>query len=161
MTKTIKALVATSLLGMASTAGAASVDLGSIAAGEFAGASLLSPSGATIADEWTFTIDEDLLTAISLDSNDSAPFFGISDFVATSPSTDIVFTYDASDNAYSFDGLLAAGTYTIDVTGLVTGDFAGQYDVLVGTAVIPVPAAVWLFGSALLGMATTARRRKA
>ncbi|MEM9056240.1 MAG: hypothetical protein AAGD86_02110 [Pseudomonadota bacterium] len=163
MTKTVTALVATGLLGIASTAGAATVDLGSIASGDFVGGSLLSGSGNTIADQWTFTLDEDALTAISLDSNDAEPFFEITDFVASSSSSAIVFTYDASDNAYAFDGLLSAGTYTIDVSGFVSGDIAGQYDVLVGASVapIPVPAAVWLFGSALLGLMTTRRQANA
>lgn len=161
MNNSFKALVATCLLGVGSTAGAATVDLGIVANGGFVGGSLLAGSGASIADQWTFTIEQDLYTAISIDSNDAEPFFEIADFVVSSGSDAITFTYDAGDNAYAFDGALAAGIYTIDVTGNVSGDFAGQYDVLIGTSAIPVPAAVWLFGSALLGLMTSGRRNMA
>ena len=60
-------------------------------------------------------------------------------------------------------------TYTLDYTAVVpSGGFAGvNYQLhlqgTVGAAVsaVPVPAAVWLFGSGLLGLAGVARRRKA
>ena len=151
-------LTATGLLAIGSTAAATTIEFGDIAGDYITGGSLLAPANDVIDDQWIFTLLEPLLTAISLDSNDNLPFFEISDFVASSSSPDIVFDYDAGDNAYLFSGLLAAGTYTIDVTGLVTGEIAGQYDILLGMSAVPVPAAAWLFGSALLGLMASGRR---
>jgi len=57
-------------------------------------------------------------------------------------------------------------TYTLDYSATAAGEpgFAGvRYNLhLVGTigAAVPVPAAVWLFGSGLIGLAGFARRRK-
>ena len=58
-------------------------------------------------------------------------------------------------------------TFTLDYTAVVpSGAFQGVAYQLhltgtIGGAVIPVPAAVWLFGSGLLGLVGVARRRKA
>jgi hypothetical protein len=153
-----RVLAAMCLLGTGSTAGAASVDLGTVAPGGFAGASLLFSSGSSVVDDWTFTIDSALMTAISFDSNDTDPFFGISGFTVSSADVG-PFLFVPADNAWSFSGVLAAGTYVIDVVGAVTGSFAGQYNALVGTSPVPVPAAFWMFGSGLLGLVLVSRRK--
>lgn len=55
-------------------------------------------------------------------------------------------------------GPLAAGTYTLEIQGDVPSfGFAGA---LIETSAVPVPAAAWLFGSALLGLAGVGRKRK-
>jgi hypothetical protein len=46
------------------------------------------------------------------------------------------------------------GTVTLDASGVLT--FTGN-----GTAPVPLPAAVWLFGSGLMGLVGVSRRRKA
>lgn len=57
-------------------------------------------------------------------------------------------------------------TYTLDYTAIVPdGGFAGvnyqlHLEGTIGASAIPVPAAVWLFGSGLVGLAGIARRRK-
>lgn len=56
--------------------------------------------------------------------------------------------------------LLQAGTYSLAVGGAtagLTGTFAVQADV----SAVPVPAAVWLFGTALMGMVGLGRRKQA
>jgi hypothetical protein len=49
------------------------------------------------------------------------------------------------------------------VCGAVTGCFSDIFidNVEINTSVVPVPAAVWLFGSGLLGLVGVARRKKA
>lgn len=73
---------------------------------------------------------------------------------------------DSSIAAFTWDGT-NGGTYTITHSAHVPlGDPSGfggvAYDLnLTGTvSTIPVPAAVWLFGSGLLGLVGVARRRK-
>ncbi|VAW57432.1 hypothetical protein MNBD_GAMMA07-2333, partial [hydrothermal vent metagenome] len=38
--------------------------------------------------------------------------------------------------------------------------FSTQFATAASTAVVPIPAAIWLFGSGMLGLLTFARRRK-
>jgi len=60
---------------------------------------------------------------------------------------------DNGNDEWAFQGFAAdAGTYSyFDPTDMITS----------GIAVVPVPAAVWLFGSGLLGLVGMARRKKA
>jgi hypothetical protein len=146
---TIGALV---LFGLGSQASAGVVDLGSISAGDSAGASVFfSSPGVTIDDSWTFSLTEALLTAITIDANDLVPFFSIENLTAAGSDPLIAFSYDALDNQYSFIGELPAGDYSVSVGGQVAGSLGGQYEVSVGgLAPVPVPGALWLFSGALL-----------
>ena len=81
-------------------------------------------------------------------------------------SENLMFGYLASDAA----GLLVAPTYTpFDPNALGEYNFGiqvsqagwGVENVRMDVQVVPVPAAVWLFGSGLLGLVGIARRKKA
>lgn len=61
-----------------------------------------------------------------------------------------------SGNAVSI-GTLASGTYDFSVSGTPTGQSA-SYGVQL--TAVPVPAAVWLFGSGLVGLAAIGRWKK-
>lgn len=61
---------------------------------------------------------------------------------------------------------LAAGTYALEIRGDVFGQFGGSYagvlnlaSVPVTGAPVPVPAAIWLMGSALAGLFSVVRKR--
>lgn len=53
--------------------------------------------------------------------------------------------------------LLASGNYVLEVRGLVTGTAGGSYTGQLTVAPVPVPAALWLMGSAL-GLVSAASR---
>lgn len=62
---------------------------------------------------------------------------------------------ESGSGTYAFDLLIpAGGMLTVDMFMVVTGEGITQ------AQVIPVPAAVWLFGSGLLGLTGVARRNK-
>ena len=54
----------------------------------------------------------------------------------------------------------AAGICTGNGVAMDNGPFAGSVAQFSGTSAVPVPAAVWLMGSGLLGLVGVARRRK-
>lgn len=74
---------------------------------------------------------------------------------------------DIAASADSIDGNPAIGTG--DVTGIIVFELLdGQFNHISGfidsfgqATAVPIPAAVWLFGSGLLGLVGTARRKKA
>ncbi len=75
-------------------------------------------------------------------------------------------TASESDGIFSFSGYLAAGSYnlTIDALAAIDGSQLAtsgfNYDLqLTEVSAIPLPAAVWLFGSGLIGLIGLARRK--
>lgn len=56
--------------------------------------------------------------------------------------------------------VLGAGTYVLEIRGNVVGSAGGTYSGGLNLAPVPVPASMWMFGSAVLGLAGIARRRK-
>jgi len=150
------------LLAAGSSAWSATISLGSVGAGDLVGDGVVKiKSPVAFADEWTFTLTDNLIVSISVDANDSPPSFNISNFLVISDSPLIVFSFQAADNRYSFDGVLPADTYTFDVTGVSSGSIGGSYIGTVGATLVPIPAAAWLFGSALLGLVAVGRRKNA
>ncbi len=98
----------------------------------------------------------------------SNPAYGTTASLHISPGVPMIDAWSTAINAgpttitYSAlpDTALGAGTYVLQVRGRVTGTANGSYSGVVNLAAVPVPAAVWLFGSAL-GMLGWARRKAA
>lgn len=56
--------------------------------------------------------------------------------------------------------VLNPGTYVLQTRGTVTGTFGGSYAGTLNLTAVPVPAAAWLLGSGLVGLAGVARKHK-
>ena len=54
---------------------------------------------------------------------------------------------------------LSAGTYVLEVRGTATGSAGGSYSGVMNVSPVPVPATLWLFGSAMGGLLVARRRR--
>jgi len=85
------------------------------------------------------------------------------------PAGGAISSWSTAISAGSFSGtlvtipetVLSAGNYVLEVRGLVTGQAGGSYTGQFSVAPVPVPAAVWLMGSALALVTATRRRRAA
>jgi len=71
--------------------------------------------------------------------------------------------FSGSPGGYNDAYVLAAGDYEIDmaINGQAYGanGSSGEYISFIGITVVPIPAAVWLFGSALFGLGWLRRRQ--
>jgi hypothetical protein len=144
-----RSIIALLLFTTATTASANVIDMGLISDGTSKGLfTTVSPGGFN--DTILFSVTETLLVSISVDSQDRAPDWEISDFLALSNNSDITFDFSPADNEYTFYGELPAGDYALDITGSGTGIFGGHYSAWFGGRATPLPAALWLFGAALL-----------
>jgi hypothetical protein len=63
-----------------------------------------------------------------------------------------------TNGAWLFDSVLGAGSHTIHLDGKTNGRNSGYQ---LNVAQTPIPAAVWLFGSALMGLMGISRRKSA
>ncbi len=54
--------------------------------------------------------------------------------------------------------VLGPGSYVLQIRGDATGAFGGSYSGVLNLTAVPVPAAVWLFGSAVAGLGFLKRR---
>lgn len=70
---------------------------------------------------------------------------------------DVVNVWDVAGGVYTSTDVDGDGILGL---GMVDGAFPG-FNANFNVATVPVPAAVWLFGSGLVGLAGVARRRKA
>jgi len=55
---------------------------------------------------------------------------------------------------------LSTGSYYAQISGNATGLFGGSYSVAMVASPVPIPAAVWLLGSGLIGLVGVSRRKK-
>ena len=103
----------------------------------------------TIGQNVNYTITN--TSGIGSPSNNSATLFGSDLFILGMRDTTISTTWLDPDSVVCNS---QNGTCSVSWTGLST-------ELVVDIQPIPVPAALWLFGSGLLGLVAIARRRKA
>ena len=122
--------------------------------------SSLSAAGAQIAP----VVGSNIVSAFEVDTSvgglpslNKGVDVGSTFFFTGGPLTQSSPTYTASN---SFTGHLAYDLMTVKVDFSLSADSTVGLSGFVQQVVVPIPAAVWLFGSGLLGLAGVARRRK-
>lgn len=157
--------------------GAATFTLGSFPGGTgFSNADLNSgssaprnqlPSNGPFSDDWNFTVGPNTggaanvtITGIgSLNLSDlKASILGAGDLK-------LLFSNVSNELLGLSFGILNPGSYTLQVTGNTFGSTTDSHsysgNLSIGNvAAVPVPAAVWLFGSAIAGLIGISRRKK-
>jgi hypothetical protein len=118
-----------------------------------AGAQVAPVVGSNIVSAFEVDTSVGGLTSLNkgVDVGDKFFFFG-------GPETNNSPVYTASN---TFTGNLAYDLMTVKVDFSLSADSTVGMSGFVQQTVVPVPAAVWLFGSGLLGLVAVARRRKA
>ncbi len=89
------------------------------------------------------------ITAVSLELNG---FINIDNFGASLNGTALSLSSGPGGTTALFNGALADGMYTLLFSGDVTGSAGGIITGAIAVQPVPLPAAVWLFGSALIGL---------
>jgi hypothetical protein len=141
-------------------------------AGDFAtSVDVVTPSdnGDEFNHAWTFTLLENAHLQGSLTNNNTRPAFNIdglslelfsADDLTTSLGDTFVVPSAGTNPFVNFAFLnLAAGDYIFKVSGTVLGS-DGQYASQFAVSEVPLPPAVWLLVSALLGLASITRLRR-
>ena len=136
-------------------ASAATINLGMVTNTANIAGNLTGPS---FLDTWDFTIPGTSVVGITA-VNVSFEISGlIQDFAATLDGTDLfLLPAGLSQFLLGVDFAAASGAHQL----VITGSSAGSYTGGIAVAQTPIPAAIWLFGSALMGLTGVSRRKKA
>ncbi len=138
--------------------------------GMFQDDNTLTGNGAALSDVYEFTLIEDLIAEAYINYTTGANTFANLTFTWSTGGSvvDIWNITDASGAELAVSPflttLLSAGSpYTLSVTGTVL-DPSGRnletdYSITMFATAVPIPAAFWLFGSALVGFIGFGRRR--
>ncbi|CAG7857757.1 hypothetical protein MCAMS1_02697 [biofilm metagenome] len=108
--------------------------------------------GIVVNDVWSFNLDSSSLIQIGITS---LPSWLTSVTFSGGALTQI--SGNPFGDIWTFSGVLAAGNYDLQLIGKTLTDASG-YQLRVET---PIPAAIWLFGSALMGLTGLSRRKQA
>ena len=88
-------------------------------------------------------------------------FFGVDTIAATLNGAALIFSNGPSLVFGSIDTFFNSGSYTLNLTGTTFPNGATlSGNVALGPSAVPVPAAFWLFGTALMGLFGINRRSK-
>jgi len=74
---------------------------------------------------------------------------------------DVVMVWDIVGNTYTSSDWNSSGTPGAGMLDGPFGGFSANFNMTAAPSAVPVPAAVWLFGSGLLGLVGVARRKAA
>lgn len=109
-------------------------------------------------DDWGFSLAQQSLVTMSIDDFEvGIKWFKILDI----DDLELIFDATSIGDGESFTVLLDSATsYMFTVEGEVDGALGGKYYGSLSVAEVPIPAAAWLFGSAILGLSLRARRSK-
>ncbi len=128
-----------------------------------------APGSSNVADYYSITVpSESILTAAVISDSGAGRLWGFSS-LALSLQEWVSGAWQSISAANLGTGIdLSAGSYLLAVTGTTSGHFGGFYtgnailtgDATFAVAPVPVPGAILLFGSGLLGLAGFARRHR-
>jgi hypothetical protein len=158
--KKILVVVSFILAAFSFQANAATYNIGTVADFETIGGYLTEDNGYT--DTWNFNVLFQSVISASA-TNTFAKFKAnivgkINGFSATLDGVNLGGATFGNAQLLSIDNLLAsAGEHSLVISGASEGSYGGS----IAVAQTPIPAAVWLFGSALMGMMGVSRRKKA
>ena len=119
---------------------------------------IITTGGASSIPEQAFTLS----STGSYDSSVGGLFsgtFSVDGGLLTGTFTDLAVI--AASGQFIGNVSFTGGSLMGPATGSIDGTFSGRSVVAKLGPVVPVPAAVWLFGSGLLGLVAVARRKKA
>lgn len=173
----VKGLFATVLLSASASAGAATVPLSPSPSGPTLGVgdvgtfvNFVSPGGGAddVADKWYFqlagpsgvgvAVDQVVLDLTMLPGLEvSFASLGLNLCTVDCLGANLLGSVMAGSTLSLAS--LAGGSYYLDVFGDVNGTLGGQYTGAVSVSAVPVPAALWLMLSGLVGLGVVARRR--
>jgi hypothetical protein len=112
----------------------------------------------------TFELADAGSVSVSISDNELTSTFidllNVSEFTVLDGASNALFSTgiggDLVNATFTLSGL-AAGLYTLQFVGDANGAIGAAYDVTVSA--VPLPAAAWLFGTALIGFVTFSARR--
>jgi hypothetical protein len=158
--KKILVVVSFILAAFSFQANAATYNLGTINDFESFSGYLTKDNG--YSETWNFKVLFQSVVSASA-TNTASVFKGkivgkVKDFSATLDGISLDLASLGNAQFLSIDNLLAsAGDHSLVISGSSDGSYGGS----IAVAQTPIPAAVWLFGSALMGMMGVSRRKKA
>ena len=111
-------------------------------------------------DEWTFSLDQTSTVAIEVkDFEYDIDLYSNNIQILGIDNLQVEFEGQVGGEYDWLMQTLAAGTYTFSVSGDVDGKLGGFYKGKVDVQPVPLPAALLLFGSSLMGLVALARKR--
>lgn len=133
-----------------------------LAAGESDSIGASHRNGGFFQDSYTLTLADDAAVSVDLQDKAAGSLFNI-ERLSLSLTDAVGNTVAQAGEGDSFvTSMLQAGDYKVSITGLSQAVKGGIYSARIGaqTLAAPIPAAAWLFGSALIAMFGVAKRRQ-